>query len=339
MTNTAPVGDIHEYSPTGHFHGVARPEKRAVRLHGHRLVYRIGGGEACAERPALVLIHGLAGSSGTWMTVLPELARHYTVVAPDLLGHGESDKPRHDYSLGSYANQVRDLMVALGIERATIVGHSLGGGIAMQLAYQHPGRCERLVLVSSGGLGPEISWVFRALTVPGAEYVMPLIFSPVARTVGNVVSRGLHRLGLRAPHVEQAWRSYSTLAEIDNRHAFVRTLRSVIDMSGQTVSAHDRLYLSSQVPTLILWGRRDHIIPVEHAVAAHEALANSQLVIFERAGHFPYSEEPDAFVEALTEFVDTTAPMHLEEARWRAALTAGPPARAPSATSGRGVHR
>ncbi len=325
MTRAPTTGEIPEYPPTGHFSGVPQPVKRAVRLHGHRLVYRVGGGEAGPERPALVLVHGLAGSSGTWTTVLPKLARHYTVVAPDLLGHGESDKPRHDYSLGAYANMVRDLMIALGIERATIVGHSLGGGIAMQLAYQHPGRCERLVLVSSGGLGPEISWLFRALTVPGTEYVMPLIFSPIARAAGNAVSRGLHRLGLRAPHLEQAWRSYSGLAELENRHAFVRTLRSVIDLSGQTVSAHDRLYLSSQVPTLIVWGRRDRIIPVEHAVAAHEAMANSQLVIFERAGHFPYVEQPAAFVDALTAFVDTTTPMHLDEPRWRAALTGGPP--------------
>ena len=100
------------------------------------------------------------------------------MIAPDLLGHGKSDKPRHDYSLGAHANMLRDLMFALGIERATIVGHSLGGGIGMQLAYQHPMRCERLVLVSSGGLGPEVSWMLRALSLPGVEYLMPLIFPP-----------------------------------------------------------------------------------------------------------------------------------------------------------------
>jgi pimeloyl-ACP methyl ester carboxylesterase len=333
MTSPAPVGEIPEHAPTGHFGGVSRPEKRAVRLHGHRLVYRVGGGEPSAERPALVLVHGLAGSSGTWMTVLGDLARRYTVVAPDLLGHGDSDKPRHDYSLGAYANMVRDLMVALGIERATIVGHSLGGGIAMQLAYQHPARCERLVLVASGGLGPEISWMFRALTVPGSEYLMPVIFPPFARTAGNTISRGLHRLGLRSPHLEQAWRHYSALTEPESREAFVHTLRSVIDLSGQTVSAHDRLYLSSHVPTLIVWGRRDRIIPVEHAEAAHEAMASSQVVIFERAGHFPHAEDPQAFVAALTEFVETTAPMHIDEPRWRDVLTAGPP------PSGRGRQR
>ena len=147
----------------GRFPNVVEPERRVVRLHGHRIVCRIGGGEPRAGRPVLVLIHGIAGSSATWEAVLPALARRYTVVAPDLLGHGESDKPRHDYSLGAYANMVRDVMIALGIDRATIVGHSFGGGVAMQFAYQHPSRCERLVLESSGGLGPEISWMFRAL--------------------------------------------------------------------------------------------------------------------------------------------------------------------------------
>jgi pimeloyl-ACP methyl ester carboxylesterase len=155
---------------------------------------------------------------------------------------------------------------------------------------------------------------------------MPAIFPPLARTAGNVISRGLRRLGVRAPNLEQAWRSYSTLTELENRDAFVRTLRSVIDLGGQTVSAHDRLYLASNVPTLIVWGRRDRIIPIEHATAAHDALGASQLVIFERAGHFPHAEEPEAIIEARTEFVDTTAPMHLDEPRWRAALTAGPPA-------------
>ena len=303
-----------------------KPQKRVVRLHGHRLVYWIGGDEPAAGKPALLLVHGIAGSSATWREVLPGLAEHYTVVAPDLLGHGESDKPRHDYSLGAYANVVRDLMIALGIDRATVVGHSLGGGVAMQLAYQHPDSCERLVLVSSGGLGPEISWIFRALTVPGAEYLMPVIFPSFVRNAGNALGKKLHRIGLRAPHLEQEWQAYAGLTEAENRHAFVRTLRSVIDMRGQAVSAHDRLYLASRLPTLIVWGGRDRIIPAEHGAAAHEAIPASRLVIFERAGHFPHTEEPDRFVEALTEFVESTEPMHLDELEWRAALTAGPPA-------------
>jgi pimeloyl-ACP methyl ester carboxylesterase len=302
---------------------MTRFEKRDVLIHGHRLVYRISGGEPGGERPVLLLVHGLGGSSATWRVVLPALARRYTVLAPDLPGHGESDKPRQDYSLGAYANVLRDLMIALGVEQATVVGQSLGGGVAMQLAYQHPQRCERLVLVSSGGLGSEVSWILRALSLPGVEYLMPVLFPSLVRDAGNALSRRLRSLGLRAPHLEEEWRTYVSLTEPGNRHSFVRTLRSVVDPSGQVVSAHDRLYLASRLPTLILWGRRDRMIPVEHAAVAHEAIPGSRLVIFEDSGHFVHAEEPERFVDVVTEFVDATEPMHLDEAEWQALLTTG----------------
>ncbi len=301
------------------------PEKRDVVLHGHRLVYRIGGGEPRPDRPVLLLVHGLASSSTTWRAVLPELTAHCTVVAPDLIGHGESAKPRQDYSLGAHANMLRDLMIALGIERATVLGHSLGGGIAMQLAYQHPRHCERLVLVCSGGLGREVSWMLRALTLPGVEYLMPLAFPPFVRDAGNALGRTLLRRGRSVARFEGPWRSYSSLSDPGNRHAFMRTLHSVIDPRGQMVSAHDRLYLASRMPTLILWGRRDRIIPVEHAVAAHDAIPGSQLVIFEASGHFPHNQEPQHFVDVIADFVQNTEPVHLDEPQWRALLTTGPP--------------
>ena len=298
--------------------------KREVRLHGHRLVYRIGG-DLASDRPVLLIVHGVAGSSATWKAVLPALATRYTVVAPDLTGHGESDKPRLDYSLGAHANMLRDLMIALGIERATIIGQSLGGGVAMQLAYQHPQRCERLVLVSSGGLGPEVSWMLRALTLPGVEYLMPVIFPSLVGKAGNVIGRRLARLGWRSAHIEQEWHAYVSLTEPGNRQSFIRTLRAVVEPTGQSVSAHDKLYLATRLPTLIVWGRRDRIIPVEHAYAAHEAIPGSRLVIFEGAGHFPHTEEPEHFVDVVAEFIDDTEALVLDEPAWRAILTAGPP--------------
>jgi pimeloyl-ACP methyl ester carboxylesterase len=304
---------------------MATVEKRDVVLHGHRLVYRFGGDDLGAERPVLLLIHGLGGSSATWREVLPAFARRYTVVVPDLLGHGESDKPSHDYSLGAHANVLRDLMIAIGFERATVVGQSLGGGVAMQLAYQHPQRCERLVLVSSGGLGSEVSWLLRALTLPGVEYLMPVLFPSFVRDAGNALSRRLHGLGLRAPRLEQEWRTYVSLTEPGNRSSFMRTLRSVVDPAGQAVSAKDRLYLASQVPTLIVWGRHDHMIPVEHAFAAHEAIPQSQLAVFEDSGHFPQAEEPQRFFEVVSDFVDTTEPRRRSEAELQTLLSAGRP--------------
>ena len=304
---------------------MAPPERRTIVLHGHRVSYLVGTPDAGEGHPALILLHGIAGSSTTWAPLVDALREHFTVIAPDLLGHGESDKPRHDYSLGAYANGVRDLMIALGIERATIAGHSLGGGIALQFAYQHPERCERLVLVSSGGLGSEVSWMLRALTVPGAEYLMPLLFPSQARVLGNSMRGLLRRFGLWSVDIEEQWRTYVTLTEPGNRHAFVRTLRSVVDLAGQTVSAHDRLYLASRLPTLVIWGGRDRIIPVTHATAAHEVMPGSRLEIFERSGHFPHAEEPERFVTAVLDFVAATEPMHVDMGEWHRTLSAGPP--------------
>jgi pimeloyl-ACP methyl ester carboxylesterase len=212
---------------------------------------------------------------------------------------------------------------ALGIERVTLVGQSLGGGVAMQLAYQHPELCERLVLVGSGGLGREVSWILRLLTLPAAEYAMPLLFPRFLRDRGDRFSRFLRDRGIRAPHAAEMWRAYASLTEPENRQAFVRTLRAVIDLGGQTVSALDRLYLAAAVPTLILWGDRDDIIPVEHAHAAHEAMPGSRLEIFEGAGHFLHVEEPLRFAEVLGEFIAGTEPRHRDLESFRELLQAG----------------
>ena len=290
-----------------------------MQLHGHRLAYRAGG-DPSSGSPVL-LVHGLAGSSATWHDVLPVLAQRFPVLAPDLPGHGDSDKPRQDYSLGAHANALRDLLVATGVERATIVGHSPGGGVAMQFAYQYPERCERLVLVSSGGLGPDVSWLLRALTLPGAELLMPAIFPSFVRDAGNAVGRRLAHLGVRWPRVEQEWQAYASLAETANRRSFLRTLRGVVDPAGQSVHAGDRLYLAAGMPTLIVWGRRDRIIPVSHATTAHESMPGSELVVFDRSGHFPQCEEPRAFSAALTDFLERTEPRAWSAADWQAALS------------------
>ncbi len=289
---------------------------RHLRLHGHDVGYRMAG-----EGPALVFVHGLAGSSTTWLEVLPELADRYTVLAPDLLGHGESAKPRGDYSLGAYASGLRDLMVALGIERATFVGHSLGGGVALQLAYQFPERCERLVLVGSGGLGKEVNPLLRAVSLPGSELVMPVLLSGQVHSVLSRVSDWFGRRGLRlGATARELWRSYSGLSETHGRLAFIHTVRSVIDPSGQRVSARDRLYLAAEVPTLIVWGERDRIIPVEHAHAAHDLIPGSTLLVLPGVGHFVPTDAPDAFVEAIDAFMAATEPARATEAEFRALL-------------------
>ena len=298
---------------------------RRVTLHGHELTVRTGG-----AGPVVLLLHGMAGSAETWRRVMPLLARDFTVVAPDLLGHGGSAKPRGEYSLGTHANVVRDLLVTLGYDRATFVGHSFGGGVALQFAYQFPERCERLVLVGSGGLGREVNPLLRALSLPGAEWVLPVVCSASLREAGEWVGGWLARRGMRAaPTVEEIWRSYASLADEAGRRAFLRTLRAVIDQDGQAVSARDRLHLAAHVPTLLVWGREDAIIPVSHAHAAHEAIPGSRLELFDGVGHYPHCEAASRFAEVVARFVATTEATPHSEAWWREVLR-GPGAEARS---------
>jgi pimeloyl-ACP methyl ester carboxylesterase len=280
-----------------------------IELHGHPVTYRRMG-----QGPAVLLVHGITSSSRTWRSVLPALAEHYDVIAPDLLGHGQSAKPRGDYSLGAYASGLRDLLVALEVPTATVVGHSLGGGVAMQFAYQFPDRLERLVLVDSGGLGSEVSLVLRAATLPGAEYVLPLLASRPLRGAGAAMGAVLGRIGLRASaDVRGMAEGFESLGDGEARRAFVHTARSVIDPAGQRVDATDRLYLAEHVPSLIVWGERDRMIPVRHGHDAHEHMPNSRLEIFPGAGHFPFNDDPERFVATLHEFIATTAPAAFDD--------------------------
>ncbi|GAC1334058.1 MAG: alpha/beta fold hydrolase [Candidatus Dormibacteria bacterium] len=294
-------------------------ELKSTSLHGHRIAYYEAG-----SGPTLVLVHGIGGSGRTWKRVIPRLAERFHVVAPDLMGHGASERLRGDYSLGAHASTVRDLMVKLGVERATIVGHSLGGGIAMVFAYQFPDRCERLVLVSSGGLGSEVSILLRLLSLPGSEWVVPLGTAPWLTGAVSRVGGVLGRVGFRlSPVADEIWQAYTSLGSTSARLAFLATVREVVDIQGQRVSANDRLYLASQVPVLIVWGSRDNIIPVAHGRAAHSEIPGSRLEVFEGVGHFAHSEEPERFTRLLEDFLRTTKPSHVTAEAWRKILAGG----------------
>ncbi len=293
---------------------------RHATLHGHRVGYRMAG-----DGPLIVLIHGITSTSHVWLDVMASLSDRYTVVAPDLLGHGRSAKPRGDYSLGAYASGARDLLGLLGFERGTIVGHSLGGGIALQFAYQFPEYTERLVLVSSGGLGPDVHPLLRAGALPGSEWVMPLITPAWAVRAGAAVADVLRRFGIQAgPDLAEAARGYASLADRDARTAFLHTLRAVIDLEGQRVSAADRLYLAERLPTLLIWGRADPIIPVKHGRAAARRIPGSRLVEFPDAGHWPQLDDPERFVAELTAFIESTEPYEFDTEHMREMLRRGP---------------
>jgi pimeloyl-ACP methyl ester carboxylesterase len=276
-------------------------EMSYLELHGERIAYRdAGAGEA------LLLIHGMAGSSATWRAVIPELAKRYRVVAPDLLGHGESAKPRGDYSLGAFAAWLRDLLDELGIRQATVIGQSLGGGVAMQFTYQHRDYCQRLVLISSGGLGPDLNWILRILSAPGAELVLPVVAPQPVLNLGNKLGSWLTSAGIKSPRTGEMWSAYCSLSDRPTRQAFLRTLRSVVDYRGQAVSALGKIHVSHGLPTLLIWGEQDRIIPVAHGYAAHEAVPGSRLEVLAGVGHFPHVEAPTAVVDILDDFIATT---------------------------------
>lgn len=274
-----------------------------MELHGERVAYRDAG-----EGETLLLIHGMAGSSQTWREVMPRLSRHHRVIAPDMLGHGQSGKPRTDYSLGAFAVWLRDFLDELGVDSVTVVGHSLGGGIAMQFLYQHPEYCNRLVLISSGGLGQDVGWILRLLSAPGAELVMPVIAPSPVLAAGNKVKSWLSSAGLRSPRGAEIWNAYSSFADRQTRDAFLKTLRSVVDYRGQAVSALSRLQLRTELPSLAIWGERDDIIPVQHAHDAQAVRPGNRLEVLPDVGHFAHVEAPNQVVDLIEDFIATTTP-------------------------------
>ncbi len=282
---------------------------QTIHIHGQPVTFHMMG-----DGPPILLIHGITSSSRTWKRVMPRLAETHTVIAPDLLGHGRSAKPQGDYSLGAYASGIRDLLVALEIPRATVVGHSLGGGVAMQFAYQFPERIGRMVLIDSGGIGREVNPILRAAALPGAELVLPFMFSPTLHDAVLKVRGLISKVGLHPnADIEGVSEGFASLTEADARRAFLDTVRSVIDVGGQKVSASDRLYLAGDIPTMIIWGENDRIIPVEHAHAAREMMPGSRLELFPGAGHFPFNHDPDRFIGLMRQFIAETEPAYLDE--------------------------
>jgi pimeloyl-ACP methyl ester carboxylesterase len=258
--------------------------RETISLGGHQIAYRdAGAGEV------VVLVHGLGGSSSSWAEVMQNLSRKYRVIAPDLLGHGQSDKPRGDYSPALFARLLRDLLDALGIDKVTVVGHSLGGGVAMTFASAHRTYCRRLVLLNSGGFGSQVTVLLRMLSLPGAGFILPLFAAGRALWTGGL----------------------STVRESfpgrDDRRVFLRTLRSVVNHRGQAASALECLHALANLPTQIIGSENDRVIPVAHAHAAHSALLGSRLHIIPNVGHDPQMQRPDTVADLIDDFVAEAA--------------------------------
>ncbi|OMC34875.1 hypothetical protein A5740_08760 [Mycobacterium sp. GA-1841] len=290
-------------------------------IHGYRRAFRVAG-----SGPAILLIHGIGDNSTTWHSVQSTLAQRFTVIAPDLLGHGSSDKPRADYSVAAYANGMRDLLSVLDIDRVTVVGHSLGGGVAMQFAYQFPQLVDRLILVGAGGVTKDVNAALRVASLPmGTEALallrLPLVL-PTLQLVGRAAGSLLGSTGL-GRDIPDMLRILADLPEPTASSAFARTLRAVVDWRGQVVTMLDRCYLTESVPVQLIWGECDSVIPVSHAEMAHAAMPGSRLEIFAGSGHFPFHDDPDRFVEVVERFIDSTEPSVYDQDRLRHLLRAG----------------
>ncbi|OOK82603.1 dienelactone hydrolase family protein [Mycobacterium kansasii] len=300
---------------------ITAPSLQFRTIHGYKRAFRIAG-----SGPAILLVHGIGDNSTTWTGIHAKLAQRFTVIAPDLLGHGKSDKPRADYSVAAYANGMRDLLSVLDIERVTVIGHSLGGGVAMQFAYQFPQLVDRLILVGAGGVTKDVNVVFRLASLPMGAEALALLRLPMVRPTVQVVGRALGlaigstALGRDLPNV---LRILDDLPEPTASSAFTRTLRAVVDWRGQIVTMLDRCYLTQAIPVQIIWGSRDVVVPVRHARLAHAAMPGSHLEIFEGSGHFPFHDDPARFIDTVQRFIDSTEPAEYDQAALRALLRTG----------------
>ena len=278
-------------------------DRRTAVLPGLDLSYV----ELRGQGAPLVLLHGVGSSIDSWGDIPQRLAAQgRTVVAVDLLGHGGSSAGNGDFSLGSHASAVRDLLDHLGHEGPLhIVGHSLGGGVALQFAYQFPDRIASMTLVSSGGLGPDVGAPLRAASLPGSELVLRAVCS---RSIVRTMSRSgvvLGSVGIRPKMLTS--RSIAKLEALrDGRRlaGFLSTVRSVVGPDGQRVCALDKMQGLDPHRVLIVWGDRDPMLPMAHGLEAHERLPGSRLVVVPGAGHHPHNDDPDLVTRELLVHTD-----------------------------------
>src|SRR6476469_5036736 len=279
-TNSSPhrpdneVGLMTERKPNLRTVRELTPSLQFRTIHGYRRAFRVAG-----SGPAILLLHGIGDNSTTWSTVQSKLAQRFTVIAPDLLGHGKSDKPRADYSVAAYANGMRDLLSVLDIERVTVVGHSLGGGLVMQNAYQFPQLVDRLILVGAGGVTKDVNFALRIASLPmGTEALavlrLPLVL-PAVQAAGRLAGLAIGRTSL-GRDLPEMLRILRDLPEPTASSAFARTLRAVVDWRGQVVTMLDRCYLTESVPVQLIWRSHDSVIPGSQARLAHAATPRSR---------------------------------------------------------------
>lgn len=246
--------------------------------------------------PPLVLLHGLSDSYSSWMHLVPPLARDRRVLVPDLPGHGLSARPDASYELQWYAHLMARWLESRGLESVDVVGHSFGGGVALMMLPECRQRIRRLILVSSGGLGREISFLLRLASIP---YLVELFGQPF---MGPATRLGLMATGGAFSQKDGAKRSAMN-ARSGSARAFARTVRDIIDWRGQRRSFLERPSDLALPPIAVFWGDRDAVIPVSHARALAQSMDGVRLTVFDGCGHYPHHEQPEAFVRAVGSFL------------------------------------
>ncbi len=278
-------------------------ERRFVTVCNFQMSYLTGG-----QGEPVVLLHGLGADNSTWRKVLPELARHFTVYALDMFGCGQSDKPLIEYTVEAMAHYVRLFMDAVSIKQAHLIGHSLGGGIAMQTLYFSPERVQRVVLIDSGGLGRDVHWLLRMTTLPGAHRIIGMLTDPRSRLLELLGKMEEYEVRpLNAEFESEIPVTMGRLRDPDVRRSFLRMLRAVGSLSGQTVSALSRLPERADRQFLLIWGERDRIIPAAHGRAAATLLPNAHLVVIPNCFHQPHIEYPLQFLQLTLDFLQAEA--------------------------------
>jgi EmrB/QacA subfamily drug resistance transporter len=283
---------------------VAGMARREFTWGGQRVVFRTAG-----SGPALLLIHGLLEDSKTWRRIAPALAIGHTVIAPDLLGHGESDAPlRFDYSPGGHCAMLRALLDELGHRRVTIVGHSLGGGIALAFTSLFPERVERLALISPGGLGCDVHPLLRGIALPGVSSILRAVSARPLRAALRGIGALLRHVGARAQArvLREVARMLETLAEAGTRTGFMRSGRAVISWRGVHACALGFIDALERIPLLMMWGTADRAIPIAHGYAALERYPHAELVALEGVGHLPHLTQPAFVAGRIAEFLVAT---------------------------------
>ncbi|MGI9252878.1 MAG: alpha/beta fold hydrolase, partial [Thermomicrobiales bacterium] len=275
----------------------AAPKAVSVRTSSGLTIQGLVAGPETASRK-IVFVHGLGGSQTTWTTVLGEFVGEARVAALDLPGHGLSDKPdskTFPYTIDALADAVGDAIAELGLAPAVIVGHSLGGAVAMHLAHKRPKAVSGLVLIASAGLGKEISGQLLDLveaepTPAEARGMLELFFEDKKLILDRGVN-DMHQARLQ-PGADAAMKSIST---------------AVFSRDGQISGLDDRLE-DVNVPTLIVWGAFDRVVPVGHAARAAERIKGSWLEVMSGIGHVPQVEAPARLTETIKRWMKMAGP-------------------------------